>query len=59
MPYFVFENGKDIFQLLKKPCFKLIFFSHEDKANFQDFENHSLNVSKLLFTEVPHLKAIV
>jgi hypothetical protein len=55
----VFENGKDIFQLLKKPCFKLIFFSHEDKANFQDFENHSLNVSKLLFTEVPHLKAIV
>jgi 2-polyprenyl-6-methoxyphenol hydroxylase-like FAD-dependent oxidoreductase len=53
MPYFVFENGKAIFQFLKEPCFKLIFFGDEDKANFQNFKNRSLNVSKLLFTEIP------
>ena len=53
MPYFVFENGKSIFHFLTEPCFKIIFFGDEEKANFQNLENRSLKVSQLSFTEIP------
>ena len=53
MSYFVCKNGKDIFQFLKEPCFKLLFFGDEEKANFENLENSPLEISRLLFTEIP------
>ncbi|HEX4375035.1 MAG TPA: FAD-dependent monooxygenase [Puia sp.] len=55
MPYFVFENGKNIFEFLKEPYFKILFFGDEEKANFQNIITHSLVISKLTFAEIPSL----
>jgi 2-polyprenyl-6-methoxyphenol hydroxylase-like FAD-dependent oxidoreductase len=53
MPYFVFKNGKNIFEFLKEPCFKILFFGDEAKANFKNIITHSLVVTKFAFAEIP------
>ncbi|HLY68113.1 MAG TPA: FAD-dependent monooxygenase [Puia sp.] len=53
MPYFVFKNGKNIFEFLREPCFKILFFGDEEKANFQKVIQCSLSVTKFAFSEIP------
>jgi 2-polyprenyl-6-methoxyphenol hydroxylase-like FAD-dependent oxidoreductase len=53
MPYFVFENGKNIFEFLKEPGFKILFFGDDVKANLQNIITRSLVVTKIAFTEIP------
>jgi 2-polyprenyl-6-methoxyphenol hydroxylase-like FAD-dependent oxidoreductase len=53
MPYFVFKNGKNIFEFLKEPRFKILFFGNDEKANFQNIIIHFLVVAKFAFSEIP------
>ncbi len=53
MPYFVFKDGKDIFQYLKDPSFKLLFFGETGKDRFKDLNISTFPISKMAFTEIP------
>jgi 2-polyprenyl-6-methoxyphenol hydroxylase-like FAD-dependent oxidoreductase len=53
IPYFVFTNGKNIFEFLKDPWFKILFFGDDEKANFRNINNRSLVVTKIFFSEIP------
>ncbi len=53
MPYFVFSQGKNIFEYLAEPCFKIIFFGEEGKDSLVDFKDGGLSVLKLTFVEIP------
>ena len=53
MPYFVFSNGKNIFDYLTDPGFKLLFFGSERKNNFEQLKGIKFPVTSFSFSEIP------
>ncbi len=53
MPYFVFKDGTSIFEYLRKPEFKLLFFGKEAKVHFEKITAATFPISKIIFTEIP------
>ena len=53
MPHFVFADGKQIFEYLTQPSFKILFFGKEDKNNTRALELAKLDIVALSFTEIP------
>ena len=53
MPYFVFSNGKEIFDYLEEPVFKLLFFGSGNKNQFDDLKELRFRVASFSFDEIP------
>lgn len=52
MPYFVFTDGKNIFDYLKAPAFKILFFGNIEQNNVEQLKTES-NITTLSFSEIP------
>ena len=53
MPYFVFSDGKEIFDFLEEPAFKLLFFGKDNKNQFDDLKKLRFHVAGFSFDELP------
>ena len=53
MPHIVFSNGKQLFDYITKPNFKLLFFGEENKSNLPDLTFSKIKPEILTFTEIP------
>ncbi len=53
MPYFVFQDGKNIFDYLTEPAFKIIFFGADAGNKFDQFKNMAFPIITLSFKEAP------
>ena len=53
MPYFVFSNGKNIYDSITVPGFKLLYFGKAGQENFEIVRSIKLPVSTFSFTEIP------
>jgi len=53
MPYFVFSDGKEIFDYLEEPVFKLLFFGSGNKSQFDDLKELRFRVATFFFDEIP------
>ena len=52
MPYFVFKDGKNIFDHLTAPAFKVLFFGSGDNQ-FEQLKDLQLKIVSISFTEIP------
>ena len=52
MPYFIFSDGKQIFDYLSEPAFKILFFG-DDKNSNKQFKNMKLEIIVKSFKEIP------
>ncbi len=50
MPYFVFADGKQIYDYLSKPAFKILFFGDKNGSTINDT---SIKIASHNFTEIP------
>ena len=53
MPYFIFSDGKEIFNYLEEPVFKLLFFGSGNKSQFDDLKELRFRVATFFFDEIP------
>ncbi len=53
MPYFVFPSGKNIYEYLTEPGFKLLFFGREGGDNFEQLQRIKFPVTTFSFAEIP------
>jgi hypothetical protein len=53
MPYFVFSDGKPIFDYLAGPIFKLLFFGSENKNTNQELNDIKIKIARYDFNEIP------
>ena len=53
MPYFVFKNGKNIFDWLKDPSFKLLFFGSSGSNKFEQIKPAKITIALYSFEEIP------
>jgi 2-polyprenyl-6-methoxyphenol hydroxylase-like FAD-dependent oxidoreductase len=53
MPYFVFSSGKNIYDYLTEPGFKLLFFGRASGDNFEQLQRIKFPVSAFSFAEIP------
>lgn len=53
MPYFVFSDGKEIFDYLEEPVFKLLFFGSSNKSQFDDLKELRFRVATFFFDGIP------
>jgi 2-polyprenyl-6-methoxyphenol hydroxylase-like FAD-dependent oxidoreductase len=51
MPYFIFSDGKQIFDYLTEPVFKILFFGNDDKNSIHQL--HMLKIVAKTFKEIP------
>ena len=52
MPYFIFSDGKSIFDYLTDPAFKILFFGNDENSR-QSFSNEKIKIVAHRFREVP------
>ena len=53
MPYFVFSDGKNIYDQVTEPGFKLLYFGNESKDNFEQIKKIKFPVTCFSFAEIP------
>jgi hypothetical protein len=53
MPYFIFSDGKQIFDYLTEPTFKILFFGDDLKNGSHQINNVKLKIVAKAFKEVP------
>lgn len=53
MPYFVFSDGKQIFDFLIEPTFKILFFGNDDGNNYKPFSDVKIKTATYAFKEIP------
>jgi 2-polyprenyl-6-methoxyphenol hydroxylase-like FAD-dependent oxidoreductase len=53
MPYFIFSDGKQIFDYLYEPNFKILFFGADQNNNLKQSEDIEIKVSVHAFKEIP------
>ncbi|HEY9343248.1 MAG TPA: FAD-dependent monooxygenase, partial [Hanamia sp.] len=53
MPYFVFSNGKEIFDYLREPLFKILFFGTYGNNQFEELRNLKFKIATFSFNEIP------
>jgi 2-polyprenyl-6-methoxyphenol hydroxylase-like FAD-dependent oxidoreductase len=53
MHYFEFRDGTSIFQYLKEPVFKLLYFGEKGQLDIAEIEKMRLNIKVLRFAEIP------
>jgi hypothetical protein len=53
MPYFIFSDGKQIFDCLTDPTFKILFFGDDHKNGSHQINNVKLKIVAKAFNEVP------
>jgi 2-polyprenyl-6-methoxyphenol hydroxylase-like FAD-dependent oxidoreductase len=53
MPYFIFSDGKQIFEYLSEPTFKILFFGNERNNNFKKLNNLKIQIAMFAFNEIP------
>lgn len=53
MPYFIFSNGKPIFDYLAEPAFKILFFGNASQNHSQQLNKIKLKIIAFAFEEIP------
>jgi 2-polyprenyl-6-methoxyphenol hydroxylase-like FAD-dependent oxidoreductase len=53
MPYFEIPTGKQIFDYLSEPCFKVLFFGDEEKNVFAELNRSAIRFSTYNFKDIP------
>ena len=53
MPYFVFADGKNIFDYLTEPVFKILFFGSDGNNRFEQLKNIKFQIATFSFSEIP------
>jgi 2-polyprenyl-6-methoxyphenol hydroxylase-like FAD-dependent oxidoreductase len=53
MPYFVFSDGKDIFEYLKEPLYKILFFGTRENNHFEQMKSLKFPIGTFSFSEIP------
>jgi hypothetical protein len=53
MPYFIFSDGKQIFDYLTDPVFKILFFGDGDKNSSQQLNGIKIKTVAYAFKEIP------
>lgn len=53
MPYFVFSDGKQIFEYLAEPAFKILFFGNGDGNVTQQVSGIKIKIAVYAFKEIP------
>jgi hypothetical protein len=53
MPYFIFPDGKQIFDYLSEPCFKIVFFGDEKKNEHQQLSEIKIEKVVYSFRDIP------
>lgn len=53
MPYFIFSDGKPIFDYITEPAFKILFFG-DSKGRSNQFSNIKITVAVEYFKEIPN-----
>ena len=53
MPYYVFTSGKNIYDYLTEPGFKLLFFGRDGGSDFEQLQRIKFPVTAFSFAEIP------
>ncbi len=53
MPFFIFSDGKPVFDYLSEPCFKILFFGGDETNKSQQLDDIKINIKKYIFKEIP------
>ena len=53
MPYFTFDDGRNVFDYLKEASFKALFFGEDFKLAFERLNELQIDFVKHSFTEIP------
>ena len=53
MPYFIFSDGKTIFDYLTEPAFKILFFGDGKKSGNESFNDMKIKMTAHSFKEIP------
>ncbi|HXB44548.1 MAG TPA: FAD-dependent monooxygenase [Puia sp.] len=53
MPYFIFSDGKQIFEYLAEPAFKILFFGNHNKNNSWQLSDAKIKIVSYIFKEIP------
>ena len=53
MPYFIFKNGKNIFDYLKDPVFKILFFGDNQQNMKEQIPVLKFQIATFYFSEIP------
>ena len=53
MPYFVFRDGRNMYDYLSEPGFKLLYFGKESKGNIEQLQHIKFPITTFSFTEIP------
>ncbi|MBC7873014.1 MAG: FAD-dependent monooxygenase [Ferruginibacter sp.] len=53
MPYFIFSDGKNIYDYISAPGFKILYFGKEDQAGHTQLQKIKFPVSLVSFSEIP------
>lgn len=53
MPYFIFSDGKQVFDFISEPIFKLLFFGNNEKNNSGQLDTIKIKIGKFSFKETP------
>ena len=53
MPYFIFSDGRQIFDYLAEPVFKILFFGNDDRNSSHQLNNIKLKMLAKAFKEIP------
>jgi hypothetical protein len=53
MPFFIFSDGKQIFDFLSEPSFKILFFGDDEKNKSQQLSDIKIKIARYSFKEIP------
>ena len=53
MPYFIFSDGKGIFEYLAEPAFKILFFGNDNKNSSSQLSDVKIKIVSYTFKEIP------
>jgi 2-polyprenyl-6-methoxyphenol hydroxylase-like FAD-dependent oxidoreductase len=53
MPYFIFSDGKQIFEYLAEPTFKILFFGNDNKNSGWQLSDVKIKIVSYTFKEIP------
>jgi hypothetical protein len=53
MPYFIFSDGKQIFEYLAEPAFKILLFGNDNKNNSWQLSDLKIKIVSYTFKEIP------
>jgi 2-polyprenyl-6-methoxyphenol hydroxylase-like FAD-dependent oxidoreductase len=53
MPYFIFSYGRQIFDYLRGPAFKILFFGNDERNSIQQVTKTKIKIESYAFKEIP------